>query len=280
MSDTIKALEEIDPIDLSIQFEGTELLAIQYLLGGQNSSYGFKFDLLSLDKADFSGSRDEEMLKNKLVRDAEQTGDLRKVTFYVPLDERSEMRAVQLNFYEDGHTTSSAEVTPNEYDQFVNAIYTAEKYSDYMTSLDELLNKYVYNISLDAEKEMKKTDVIGEFTEISTTKLGVSNDDVLGRYMHNMVLANIGIEIYKIVTEEDKYEVEHEVSEIWDGNIANFFKRYAQHNIPQSADQDYQVVALNINRLITKWQDSEDYQSPGNAISLLEFFVEDYDLQL
>ncbi|WP_231183524.1 hypothetical protein [Haladaptatus sp. DYF46] len=280
MTDTIEALEEMDPIDLSIQLKGTELLTIQYLLEGQNSRYGFKFDLLSLDKADFSGSRDEEMLKNKLVRDAEQTGDLRKVTFYVPIGESSEMRAVQLNFYEDGHTTSSAEVTPHEYDQFVDAIHTAEKYSDYMKSLDEILDEYVQDVTLTEEKKLKKKDVVRRFTEISTSKLGVSDDDVLGRYMHNMVLANIGIEIYQIVANEEESNSDHKISETWGGNIENFFKRYAQYNIPHAADRDYQIVASNINRLIAKWQGSEGYQNSASAIALLEYFVEDYDLQL
>lgn len=280
MTEKAKSQKELNPIDLSVELEGTELLTIQYLLEGQNSRYGFKFDLLSLDKADFSGSRDEEMLKNELVRDAEQTGDLRKVTFYVPLGSASEMRAVQLNFYEDGHTTSSAEVRPREYDRFVKSIHTAEKYSEYLNSLDDLLDEYVQDVSLKEEKKLKKSEVARRFTEVSKSKLDVPDDDVLGRYIHNMVLANIGIEMQKAISNREGYSSEHVVPEPWGGDIENFFKRYAQYNVPGFADKDYKVIASNMDSLITEWKRNEDKSSSANAISLLEYFVEDYDLQL
>lgn len=280
MSESALSLEELETLDLSLDFDGTELLAIQYLLGGQNSRYGFKFELMGLNKADFSGSRDEEMLRNQLVKDAEQTGDLRKVTFYVEHeDSNGQIRAVQLNFYEDGHTTSSNEVTPSEYDRFVDAIYTAKSYSKYLTSLNELLEDYVQMMELSEEREWRKQSTAEAFIDISTNHLGVDKDDILGRYMHNMVLANIGIEIYGTVTEKIDNPTGSEVTGAWGGEVEDFFKTYAQYNIPNAGSREYEHVASNLSLLVSEWKDSEDYQAGGDAIGLLEFFVEEYDIQ-
>jgi len=280
MSGSMFTPDELDTVDLSVELDGTELLTIQYLLGGQNSRYGFKFELLGLDKADFSGSRDEEMLQNQLVQDAEQTGDLRKVTFYVEhQDSNGQTRAVQLNFYEDGHTTSSNEVTPSEYDRFIDAIYTARSYSEYLTSLNELLEEYAQTMELSEEREWRKEKVAEEFIDISTSDLGVNENDILGRYMHNMILANIGIDIYGEVSERVDNPSESEVTGAWGGPIADFFKTYAQYNIPNAGTREYKFVASNLSQLVSEWTDSEDYQTGGDAIGLLEFFVEEYDIQ-
>lgn len=272
---------DLDPVDLSIDFEGTELLSIQYLLSGKNSQYGFKFELMGLNKANFIGSRDEQMLDTQMVQTAEQTGDLRKVTFYISHEDTSNRtRAVQLNFFEDGHVTSSSEVTPDAYNRFVNAIHTTKQSSDYLVSLEELMEDYLYNVELDAEVEWRRDQILTDFETLLSEKLDIAEGDVMESYMYRMLISNIGVDIYERVTDQDVDPEDYTIPSELNGQIQEFFTVYAQHNIPGSGKNEYPVVASEIDKLIKNWSKESDSKFSRGAIGLLEYYTDDYDLDI
>lgn len=265
------------PPNLSLDLEGMELLTIQYMLDGKNTEYGYKFKLVGLDKASFSGSRDEDMLDTSLVQTAEEAGDLRKVKFYIQHVESPEKsRAVKLNFYEDGHITSGSEITPEEFDKIVEAIAATKSYSKYLNSLDTLIDEYILEINLEGEREKYRNRVSRAFKKLSSNNLNVSTDHVVDSYIHSMVLANIGIGLYK--KSISKSDLDYDPSMVptdWDQHISRFFEDYVQYQMEGVPEEAHNFVASKLNSLLETVDPSEeDY----DAITLLEEAQRQYDL--
>ncbi|UPV76199.1 hypothetical protein M0R89_09140 [Halorussus limi] len=267
--------------NMSLNLKGMELLAIQYLLDGKNSAYGYKFELVGLDKADFSGSRDEQMLDTRLVQEAEEAGNLRKVKFYVTHeDSPKRTRAIQLNFFEDGHVTSTSEVRPSEFDEIVNAISIAKSYSPYLNSLNDLLKDYIHELELDAQRKKHKKRVNHAFDELLSSELDISNDAVIESHMHKMIFANIGIHLYEIAREqEDLVFDDDSVPYFWPDKVKEFFTLYAQYNIPEVGEREYMFMASKLKQIIDEWVEKDDSETLNGAMGLLQTFIEKYDLQ-
>jgi len=265
------------PPNLSLNLEGMELLTIQYMLDGKNTEYGYKFKLLGLDKASFSGSRDEDMLGTSLVQTAEEAGNLRKVKFYIHHVESPEKsRAVKLNFYEDGHITSGSEITPEEFDKIVEAISATKAYSKYLSSLDDLIDDYITEINLKGEREKHRNRVSHAFEELSSNELNVSSDHVVDSYIHSMVLANIGIGLYEKSTSGSDLDYDpNMVPTDWHPHISKFFENYAQYQMEGIPEEAHNFVVSNINKLLDAVDPTEEGYS---AITLLEEAQQQYDL--
>lgn len=266
--------------DFSLSLRGMELLTIQYLLDGKNSAYGYRFELLGLDKADFSGSREEEMLDTNLVQQAEEAGDLRKVKFYItnrssPADDR----AIQLNFYEDGHVTATKEARPEEYDEIVDSIATTKQYSQYLISLDDRIDDYIQEVTLRDERRVHRSRVNREFEQLIESGIGVSPDQTVEMHIYKMILANIGLQLYSTVQNINKKETSSEVPEAYAGSIKSFFTNYAQYQLSDVDDRDYPYVANGISDIIDNSKDTGDENpSETDAIELLQAFIDTYDI--
>lgn len=265
------------PNNLSLNLEGMELLTIQYLLDGKNTEYGYKFRLIGLDKASFSGSRDEEMLDTRLVQRAEEAGALRKVKFYIEHKESPEKsRAIKLNFYEDGHVTSRGEVTSNEFNKIVEAISATREHSEYLTSLDDLIGDYITEIELEGERGRHRNRVNHAFSDLVESELHVSTDSVVDNYIHKMIVANVGLALYEKSQSESGLDFDASlVPTDWDPYVSKFFEYYTQYEMDNIEEEAHNYVVSSINELIEDVQPTaDDY----DAMTLLEKAIERHDL--
>lgn len=265
-----------------VSLDGAELLAIQYLLDGKNSGYGYKFDvIIGINKANFSGPRNHEMLKTNLVQTAEETGELRKVKFYRVHKDTSEMkRAVQFNFYEDGHVRSSSEVPPEVYNNIVEVVSSAKRHSGMLESLSDLMDEYIHGIRLEAQKESHRSSVETNFNKLIDSLSYTGNNNMLEQYMYSTAIANIGISLLSdgSVTNRPGYNLNN-LPDMWQSHIQEFFENYIQHSMSTVPKAKYVSCAKHLNQMLESWRSGYDRdEDPRGAIGLIDYYKNNYDI--
>jgi hypothetical protein len=220
------------------------------------------------------------MLDTTLVKEAERAGDLRKVRFYVSHEDRPDREwTIQLNFYEDGHIRSSSEVHPREFDEIVHSISVTKDYSEYLVSLNELIDEIIQDIELEGRRDLFRDRIDTGVEKYVLSKTNITRSDIIEVHMYKMVIANIAIQLYEVAKEMD-YDLDPSSTDSWNGKVREFFQSYAQYQITEVGDEEYMFVATRTDQLIDEWKETKDsIESLHGAMGLLETFVDTYDLR-
>lgn len=255
----------------------TELLLLRREMEGDISGLGYTLEIAGLDKADFTGRRDEDMVDTSLVKAADEAGQIRKIKFYVDHPEATadSERDVMLRIFDDGHLTTSKPVPSELLNAAVEQIHAIRGHNDFLTPMSELIYSYV-------RAKFKGQSTPMRNAHISKTNLAFNNliEEYFERAdtpteelrLYKSMIANIGIRLCEegiprvadvdgVAEVDDFYDLE--------GKIEEFFRDYSERTLGVRGI-DYGELSNHLDHLLR-----QDWESP---IEIIEHAIDLYDL--
>lgn len=278
-----------------MELNETELLLLLHEQAGDVSGLGYRLEIAGVDRADYRGTRYEDMHGTGVVSEADEVGEIRKIDFYV--DYEGEVgepdRAVILSVYEDGHINCSKEVRPEIVDELKDAIVEVRSYREYLTPLNSLIDEYA-DSKFKGQSSRRKFSYFGDinkgFEEMIKTYFGEDTFEGPRGRLYQTLLANIGIALLTQGTDSDDikapdsdgYEGVSDFPEFPDdtGMVEQFFQDYARHVLNEPDGIDFEELSNHLHHLLNG-PDSESGLDPDwdHPISILEYTIEKYALE-
>lgn len=278
-ADIAKTITELSGTDNTVsrlELNQTELLLLQQEMEGDVSGLGYTLEIAGVDTADISGTRDEDMFGTHIVKSIDESGQIRKIKFYVDyLGEDEPERAVMLRIFDNGHLTTSKPVQTELLDAIVDEIKTIRNYKGYLTPLSELIFSYAPakfrgQPSTARASYIRKTHEA--FNRLIERNFGGSDTPTSEERLYRSMVANIGIKLCEtgIPTAEDTTDV-YTTDEFYDyeGKIEEFFNDITRRQLDLRSI-NYDELSNHLNHLL-----EQDWDSP---VDIIEYAIEKYDL--
>lgn len=256
----------------------TELLLLQQQMRGNVAGLGYRLEVVGVDTADFTGTRDEDIHRSHLVREANESGQIRKIKYYIdyPGQPDDPQRSVMLRIFEDGHVTCTRPVRPDLFDVVVDEIAAIKEYDNYLTPLNELMEEYIGN-QFRGQSSRRKVAYARETNEAfrDLVEQYFDPNEVSGAQhrLYQSLVASFGV----ILCEDgvplvDEFDDVDDADRLHDpnGNIQEFFEDYARRVLHQD-DIDYNALSSHLRAIL-----QEDWDQP---LDIVEHCIEMYDLR-
>lgn len=260
-----------------IKLQGTELLAIQYLMDGINSGVSYdSFQLADIDSAGFTGSQEADLHGEDLVRQASQSGELYHLSFHRTFNNPvGEDYTVQVKIYDDGHFRTTKPVEPHFLDELVDSIDQVIDLRRFLTPLGTLIEQYVYdryNTDLPGEVDLRIGETKSAFRHVVTEYFSTHQYQGDERHIYEALIANLGIHLNKIdnlskpeypsVSSKDDFPNQNR-------RIQEFFNDYAK-TVDGRTGHNFETLSGHLHNILNR-----DWDSP---IEMLEYVIEKYDI--
>jgi hypothetical protein len=244
---------------------------------GNVSGVGFSLEIAGVETANYRGREDEDIFSAGPVQEADRTGWINKIQFYVNDSNSDVDRTVLLHIYRDGHVRCERHITPDLLSDIKENIKEIKEYNEYLTPINELINEFI-GIHFQGTPTFNRNefirDVNSEFEELIQENFDTSRFSEKEDRMYISIIANIGIALCASgVPDSGEFEDIESVDatrlDIDDQNIENFFNRYAYH-IHQQSSVDYSELVNHLRYLLG--------QSWNDPLEVIRHAVQTYDL--
>jgi hypothetical protein len=260
-----------------VNLNEAQLLLLQQEMQGDVSGLGYRLEVVGVDTADFTGGRDEDLHRTSIVREADESGQIRKIKFYIDYSgqQNEPSQAVMLRVFDDGHVTCTKPVHPNLLDLIVDSISDIKEYEEFLVPLNGLMERYIddkFRGRSSRRKYSHARDTNEAFRELVEHHFDPDRVSGAQHRLYQSLIANVGVAICEggvpPVGEFDEVTEADGVSDS-DGKIQEFFEDYSRRVLNQD-DVDFDVLRSHLTFILQK-----DWDSP---LDVIEDCIEMYDL--
>lgn len=261
----------------SLILNETELLLLQQRMDGNVSGLGYSLETAGVETADYRGREHEDIFSAGPVQEADRTGWINKIKFYVNDPNSSDDRTVLLHIYRDGHVRCEKHVVPSLLADVKDHIVIIRQYTEYLYPLNELINHFSSDY-FEGKPTYTESKFIrnlnDEFEEVISENFDTTTFREKEGRMYISIIANIGLALCEDgVPDADNYLAVPSVSsdrlDVEDENIEKFFKRYSYY-VNRSSDIDYSELVNHLRYLLG--------QSWDDPLEVVEHSIDLYDL--
>lgn len=254
-----------------------QLLLLQQEMQGDVSGLGYRLEVVGVDTADFTGGRDEDLHRTSIVREADESGQIRKIKFYIdyPGQHNEPDQAVMLRVFEDGHVTCTKPVHPDLLDVIIDNIGDIKQFESYLIPLNELMAQYIddkFRGRSSRRKYSHARNTNEAFQGLVEHHFDAGQVSGAQHRLYQSLIANIGIALCEDgVPSIDEFD---EITEVYsfldpDGMIQGFFEDYSRRAFNQN-NIDFNALRSHLTHVLQK-----DWNS---QLDVIADCIEMYDL--
>lgn len=260
-----------------LELNGTELLLLQQQMEGDVAGLGYTLEVVGVDRADFTGTPEEDIHRTNIVQEADESGEIRKVKFYIdyPGTPTDPERAIMLSIFNDGHLTCSKPVTPDLLDATVNEIALVKSFAGFLIPLNRLMDEYLEDKFRGRSTRRKRAharETSVAFRELVEQSFDATQVSGAQHRLYQSLVASIGVKLCEggVPSTSGYPDIDSSLS-IPDtsGKIKEFFEDYSRHVFSESSI-DYSSLASHLRHILI-----QDWDRP---LEIVEFAIDTYDL--